>query len=105
MKREDFNNNWVFEKMGGQARAVDLPHDAMIEEERSPDCPSGSAGAFFPGGLYTYSKTFIAPKEWENQTVTFQFEGVYKNGSVCVLRLAGACRTGAKRAVSSGLRA
>lgn len=83
MKREDFNNNWVFEKMGGQARAVDLPHDAMIEEERSPDCPSGSAGAFFPGGLYTYSKTFIAPKEWENQTVTFQFEGVYKNAQ-CV---------------------
>ncbi len=44
-----------------------LPHDAMIHEKREAECESGSAGAYFPGGVYEYKKTFNVPTEWEGK--------------------------------------
>lgn len=84
MKRIAFNDNWTCTGSDGTKRAVTLPHDAMISEPRSVDNPSGSAGAFFPGGLYTYQKTFHAPKEWAGGQVLLQFEGVYKNARIYI---------------------
>lgn len=59
-----------------------LPHDAMIAEQRSANNPSGSAGAYFSGGVYEYTKVFSAPFEWEDKHILLQFEGVYKNSRV-----------------------
>lgn len=84
MKRISFNDNWTFCKHDGAQKSVTLPHDAMLEEMRSPDAKSGSACAFFPGGLYEYEKTFTAPEEWRGKTVLLQFEGVYKNSTVYI---------------------
>lgn len=84
MNRKSFNDNWSVYKEGGEARQVTLPHDAMIEEGRSSDAPSGAAGGFFPGGIYVYEKTFTAPAEWANQHVFIEFEGVYQNAKVAV---------------------
>jgi hypothetical protein len=84
MKRYNFNQDWQFSKEGGEKRRIDLPHDAMIEEHRTPDSPSGSAGAYFPGGVYIYEKTFDVPIDWNGKIVIFQFEGVYKNSSVFI---------------------
>lgn len=58
MKKTAWNDNWILKKQDGTNRKVTLPHDAMIEEVRSPEAPSGSAGAYFPGGIYTYEKVF-----------------------------------------------
>lgn len=55
-----------------------LPHDAMIHEKREAECESGSAGAYFPGGVYEYKKTFNVPTEWEGKKVLIRFEGVYR---------------------------
>ena len=60
---------------------VSLPHDAQIAEKRSADASNGGHG-YFPGGVYTYEKTFTAPAEWEGKTVLAEFEGVYKNATV-----------------------
>ena len=80
MKKITFNDNWIFSKQGfTDTRPVTLPHDAMIHEQRAPENPSGSAGAFFPGGKYVYEKTFPRP---EAAHVLLQFEGVYKNARV-----------------------
>ena len=76
MKRHDFNTNWTCNGTG-----VHLPHDAMIHEIRKADNPSGSAGAFFPGGKYIYEKTFPNP---EAEHILFQFDGVYKNAVVYI---------------------
>jgi hypothetical protein len=84
MKRYDFNTNWRFCKEGGQARAIDLPHDAMIEERRDPASPGGSGVAYFPGGVYIYEKIFTAPPDWMNTQIVFQFEGVYRNATVFI---------------------
>ena len=76
MKTLSLNKGW---KCNGQA--VTLPHDAQITEKRSKDASNGGHG-YFPGGVYTYEKTFTAPTEWEGKTILVEFEGVYKNATV-----------------------
>lgn len=81
MKKTAWNDNWIFKKQDGTQRMVTLPHDAMIEEERRPDAPAGGAGAFFPGGVYTYEKRFTAEP---GEHLEFYFEGVYRNARVLI---------------------
>ncbi|MBQ9642854.1 MAG: DUF4982 domain-containing protein [Lachnospiraceae bacterium] len=76
MKKISFNNSWT---CGGQA--VTLPHDAQVTERRSAEASNGGHG-YFPGGIYTYEKTFTAPAEWAGKCIILEFEGVYKNASV-----------------------
>ena len=85
MWRQSFNTGWRFGRGDAPAiQEVTLPHDAMLGEERTADAPSGSAGAYFHGNVYIYEKEFEAPKEWEEQHVLFQFEGVYRNARVFI---------------------
>lgn len=96
MKKQLFNDNWCFtdgSKEGlaaqihgaaSEAEIVQLPHDAMIHEQRSPQVISGSQSGFYPGGTYQYKKKFFAPLEWKDQTVIFEFEGVYANAMVYI---------------------
>ncbi|MCM1025398.1 MAG: DUF4982 domain-containing protein [Roseburia sp.] len=82
MKKIDFNDNWLFWKQGSvEKKTVTLPHDAQITEKRSKDASDGGHG-YFPGGIYTYEKTFTAPAEWKGKRVIVEFEGVYKNCTV-----------------------
>jgi hypothetical protein len=66
--------------------SVDLPYDAMIHEQRTPDTLNGHHTGFYPGGQYTYMKNIFAPKEWSGKTIQIEFEGiaglsrVYVNG-------------------------
>ena len=76
MNKLSFNDNWT---LGG--KPVTLPHDAQISEKRGADVSDGGHG-YFPGGVYTYEKTFTAPAEWAGKTVLVEFEGVYKNATV-----------------------
>lgn len=76
MKRIGFNENW---RCNGTP--VTLPHDAMISEQRSKNASDGGHG-YFPGGVYTYEKTFTAPAAWEGKKVIIEFEGVYRNCTV-----------------------
>ncbi len=76
MKRISFNTDWTC-----NGKAVTLPHDAQIFEHRGADVSNGGHG-YFPGGIYTYEKTFTAPQEWAGKTILVEFEGVYKNASV-----------------------
>ena len=77
--------NWVYYKEGSKYRqVVDLPHDAMIVEQRDPESLSGSAGAYFPGGIYIYEKTFDVPHDWSDKHILFEFEGVYQNSKVYI---------------------
>jgi beta-galactosidase len=80
-----FNENWIFCRKGEtSAVTVTLPHDAMIGEKRRPDCESGSAGAYFPGGIYQYTKTFMAEQEWQGKQILIEFEGVYQNAVISI---------------------
>ena len=94
MIREKLNQDWQFARgstsmmsafMGGpQFEAVNLPHDAMVHEERTPDTANGTQTGYWPGGLYTYVKKLAVPREWQDKTVLLEFEGVYSTAMVYV---------------------
>lgn len=57
MKKIDFNKGWLFQKDGSSdVQEVNLPHDAMLAEERSKEALTGGASAYFKGGKYFYRK-------------------------------------------------
>lgn len=76
MQKLSFNDHWFL-----NGEVVTLPHDAMIKEKRSKNASDGGHG-YFPGGIYTYSKTFMASHEWENKEILIEFEGIYRNATV-----------------------
>jgi len=84
MEKQKLNRGWYFWKDGqeGIKKAVDLPHDAMLTEERVPDLENGNASGFYPGGKYVYTKNIYGDAEYENKKILVEFEGVYMNSSV-----------------------
>ena len=95
MQCQKFNDCWTFEKVGQDDRLkafygddnkiiVTLPYDAMIREKRDKECPAGAQSGFYPGGVYTYEKAFLAPEEWKNQDVVLEFEGIYGTARIWI---------------------
>lgn len=83
MKRLNFNDNWIFFKYGAiSGRAVTLPHDAMLEEKRTADCPNGKNSGYFPGGKYCYVKKFNVNKDDADKEISLFFEAVYRNATI-----------------------
>jgi len=90
--RSSFNAGWAvrpkqnpFSELTGPKgtpEPVMLPHDAMIGTERDPSASHDIA--YFPGGVWEYSKRFEAPAEWSDRRVALQFEGVYRDAMVYV---------------------
>lgn len=95
MKQTKFNSEWkIFDGVDGPFAAVwgmapvgkpiTLPHDAMIEEERSATCESGNQSGFYPAKAYTYVKDFEAPKSWMGKQIYVEFEGIMRKSMVYV---------------------
>lgn len=84
MKKVRIQQDWLFWKDGKEQekRRVDLPHDAMLLEERDPELEGGSGSGYFPGGKYYYEKRLFGEKAYEDQAVILEFEGVYMNAAV-----------------------
>lgn len=93
MKKIPFNSGWCFRAENSAPVEVTLPHDAMQLAGRSPDAPSGNSGAHYLGGRYVYEKVFTLSDTEAGETVTFQFDGVYRNARVFVngVRTGSAC--------------
>lgn len=86
MQKINFCDNWTFSRglTPENKETINLPHDAMIAERRGPEAPSGTAGAYFYGDVYTYEKTFDVPADWADKTATLEFEGSYMRTTVYV---------------------
>lgn len=82
MERIPFCDNWLFSEKGKARQSLSVPHDAMLQQGRSADAPSGRSAAFFLGGRYEYEKKIWAPAEWEGKTVLLEFEGVSPSAMV-----------------------
>ncbi len=94
MRKQSFNDGWIVSTTGnmvgallGETRqppkSVTLPHDAMISLPRNGQNPSQNSGAFYPGGDYTYTKSFFVP-DGEADCYCLEFEGMYETGMVYV---------------------
>ena len=106
MIRQDFNHGWrlstgagnllsALSGGGAEEKPIQLPHDAMIYETPDPNDVSGAQTGFYPGGQYTYMKSFDVPADWEGKDILIEFEGVqmtamvYINGSHAATNLYG----------------
>lgn len=78
----DFNNNWIFVSSDGIECAVNLPHDAMLDERRYENCVNGKQCAYFSGGKYTYRKTLSVAQNDLSKYTALLFEGVYRYATV-----------------------
>lgn len=95
MEKLNFNADWDFMKLGnssmaamfsapGSTKVIQLPHDAMIHEERTESTPNGAQTGFYPGGQYVFTKTFDVPDVWKEKAIMVEFEGVYQSAMVFV---------------------
>jgi len=75
----DFNADWQFCREGCGWEQVNLPHDAMLLENRSANCRNSGNTGYFPGGKYRYKKTFSLTADEAFKALTLHFEGVYQN--------------------------
>lgn len=84
MQRIDFNKGWMCKCLTRDEAAypVTLPHDAMLSEPRTQESTGEGNIGWYIGGDYEYTKKFTVPKEYENQKVLIEFEGVYHNAEV-----------------------
>lgn len=82
----DFCKGWTFHKIGYAAIPVDLPHDAMLLEERDGNVFKGVNTGYFPGGKYQYEKQFVLTDADIKKNISIHFEGVYQN---CTISLNG----------------
>lgn len=84
MKKVRIHQNWEFWKAGQEdnRQKISIPHDAMLLEKRNPEMENGSASGYYPGGKYYYSKKFFGEKEYAEQSMIMEFEGVYMNSSI-----------------------
>ena len=78
----DLNRNWRFTSNRGADAIVWLPHDAMLQEKRDPKCHNGEQTGYFPGGKYTYQRSFDCPTDWMGKKIEVFFEGAYRNAEV-----------------------
>ncbi len=78
-----FDSGWEYSRTGTEDwSAVDLPHDAMLHEPRDGTLPGGHHSGWYPGGHYTYRKTWSAPPDPAH--VRLRFEGIYRKSRVLV---------------------
>ena len=86
MKRIDFNKGWTCRCLTREeeARAVTLPHDAMISEPRTEDSVAEGNIGWYIGGDYEYVKRFDAPAEWQGKALLIEFEGVSRDAEVFI---------------------
>ena len=99
-----WNDNWkywetsnAFSGMGAvpEKKKVTLPHDAMLETPAKEGSKNGFTTGHRDGAVYHYSKKFLVPEEWRQQTNYLKFEGVYMNASVFINgEFAGKCHYG-----------
>lgn len=84
MKITSFNQNWKFynDMRGTDEQMVNLPHDAMLTEERLANGKTGAAGGFFPGGRYVYRKNLFGAEEYRDKSIYLEFEGIYMKSTV-----------------------
>ena len=57
-----------------EEKKVTLPHDAMVEEERTPDTRNGSQTGFYPGGLYTMERNFLPPRSGKMKRLSWSWK-------------------------------
>ncbi len=86
MKKICLNDNWICFETGKRENAfeVDLPHDALLLDEKDENSVTGVNLGWYVPKDYTYEKSLFAKKELADKINVLYFEGVYHRATVYV---------------------
>lgn len=91
--RTSFVDDWKFLKSDAEGaeqpsfddagwRNLDLPHDWSIEGPFDEKNPAANRGAYLPGGIGWYRKSFSLSTRDRNNKIFIEFDGAYHNSDV-----------------------
>lgn len=83
MKRIDICRDWTLQAgepsgipaFRPETQTVNLPHDAMIGTEVTPDAPNGPNGGCYKGSLMSFTRYLDLPENLRGQRVLVRFDG------------------------------
>lgn len=94
MDKKLWNDNWLFWNSKDAfalvwdipeiAKKIQLPHDAMLENDAHEGSLNGSNTGFYDGGSYTYVKMYESKPGDKQRNIMLRFDGVYMNTFVYV---------------------
>ncbi len=83
MKAISWNEGWFYSRLNEEEKkAITLPHDAMLAENKSSTAAGGTNTGWYEGFDYVYEKEIPAENPYAGQRVILEFEGVYHNAEV-----------------------
>lgn len=98
MHKENWNREWYFWEVNNsfaigngiprEARILNLPHDAMIENKPFAESVNGNNTGFRDSAVYKYAKNLYVSRKDQDKLYFLKFEGVYMNSAVYVNRQA-----------------
>jgi beta-galactosidase len=81
---EDKNAFALVWNIPDHAQAIELPHDAMVQNQPNPKSLNGGNTGYRDGGNYHYVKHMKVAEAERDQRLILKFEGVYMNAFVYV---------------------
>jgi beta-galactosidase len=82
LNRDDKTNNPKIDFDDSSWRNQNVPHDWSVEQNFSSSV--NTAGAYLPGGIGWYRKTFIIPANYSGKKVSILFDGVFHQSDVYI---------------------
>lgn len=93
MKTILFDEQWTFRRglldslgiiESYKGEIVNLPHDGMISLPVTKDAQAVTDSGYFPGDVCNYTKNFLIPEDWKNETIGLKFDGAMMHASIDV---------------------
>ena len=85
MRKISFNKDWKCSRKGeDKFTEVEIPHDAMLLDERSEDSIGGTNIGWYNAHDYTYVKNFFVSEDDRENYLYLEFEGVYHKASIYI---------------------
>lgn len=88
MEKLSLNKNWICYVTGKRETqfATDVPHDAMLLDEKSETSAGGVNTGWIEAQDYTYERNLHISEKWNGKKLLLEFEGIYRKATVYVNR-------------------
>ena len=86
MEKISLNKNWICYVTGQKEKSfqTDIPHDAMLLDEKSETSAGGVNTGWIEAKDYTYEKNLYIEEQWNGKKLLLEFEGVYRKAKVFI---------------------
>lgn len=86
MEKISLNKDWLCYVTGQRENRfqTDVPHDAMLLDEKSETSAGGVNTGWIEAKDYTYEKNLQIEEQWNGKKLLLEFEGIYRKATVCV---------------------